>query len=123
MELESFRNGLIKYYGEHENKHVETVTIAYVKSHYDSNNYENLLQSIMKSHPVKWGFPDVSAVEDSQETLYKRENKSYRKVVLSKSEWTTSIDPLTEEEMENSIEPRKRWNEILERANNKCIIE
>ena len=116
MELETFKRDLIKYYGSHENKYVTEVTFGYVKSHYDSYNLENLIQSIMKSHPVKWGFPDVSAIEDSQETLFKRENKSYKKVILSKSNWSTDIKPLTEEDRIQAEKNRKKWIEMTKEA-------
>ena len=124
--IESFKTSLIKYYGEHDNEHVEKVTIAYVNLHYDKHNFENLLQAIMKSHPVKWGFPDVSAIEDSQDNLFKRENKSYKKVVLSSNSWEQDLS-ISDEEWKKGFKGMEKLKSAVhvgfEKAADKPIVK
>ena len=118
MELKGFISGLEKYYGEHGSKHVQKVTIAYVKSHYDEINYEKLLQSILKSHPFNFGFPDVCAIEDSQDKLYKRDGRQLRKI-CSSIEWKDETKPLTDKEREFAEPMRKDWNLLVNKMANK----
>ena len=97
MKIDEFKTGLVKYYGEHQSAHVTKVTLKYVESNYDENNYPNLMQAVMKSHPFNYGFPDVAAIEEAQDKLWKKDGKTLRKT-RSSTEWTGESLPLTDEE-------------------------
>lgn len=120
MEIEELTKVLIKYYGEHQSKFVFETAIRYIKSNYEKNNYNNLLQAIMKSHPFNYGFPDVCAIETAQSTLYVKEGKSIRKQTTA-TEWTTNIEPLTEEEIKNAEQPRQEWEAFQKKIGLKVL--
>ena len=115
MEIGKFVYELEQYYGKHVVEYVQNVVIAYVVSHYDPNDYEDLIQAIMKSHPHKFGFPDVSAIEDSQSKLWVKEGKSLKKEKIVK-EWHSDIKPVTEKEREAAEKNREKWNVLVKEA-------
>ncbi len=120
MEIKGFENGLIKYYGKHQSEHVAKVTMKYVESNYNKQDYSSLLQAVMKSHPFNYGYPDVAAIEEAQDKLWKKEGKSLRKSTTS-NEWTTTIAPLTEAERKEAESMRKDWENLLENVTNKNV--
>jgi len=112
MELRELEDKIVKYYDIHKSKYVQSVVMAYVKSHYDKKNYDSLLQSIIRSHPFNFGFPDVCAIEDAQDKLYIRDKKSLRKSQTS-SDWKIPIKPLTEEERKEAEPMWKDWKKFV----------
>ena len=115
MEIDSLKDSLIRYYKEHQSDYVQKVAIRYIQSQYDQMYYEQLLQAILKSHPFNYGFPDVAAIEEAHDKMYKRDGVSIRKP-KPKSEWSQEEKPLTEEERQEAEANREKWNEMLKQA-------
>ncbi len=123
MTINDFESGLEKYYGKHQSQHVSKVTMKYVLSNYEENNYSSLMQAIMKSHPFNYGFPDVAAIEEAQDKLWKKENKSLRKKKTS-SQWAGDYEPLTDKEREEAAKEHEKFLEFAKRiVNDKSITE
>lgn len=118
MEITDFENGLVKYYGKHQSKHVTKVTMKYVHSNYNKDDYSSLMQAIMKSHPFNYGFPDVAAVEEAQDKLWKKDGKLLRKTKAS-TDWTEQYRPLTDDERKKAEPMRKDWKKLVGKISDK----
>ncbi len=106
--IDVFNKKLVEYYGEHTNEYVKKITIQYVQKTYNSKYLGLLLTAIMKNHPYKYGYPDVSAIEKSH-TVQVRDGGKVLKNQLSDEEWHTNIAPLTEQEKQDAVKPREEW--------------
>lgn len=108
MELKELEDSLKAYYGKHQSDYVQDTTMEYISGNYTDKEYKSLLRAIMKSHPYNYGFPDVAAIEEAQDKLWKKEGKSLRKSNTT-GEWKDLSKPLTEEERKTAKEEHDKF--------------
>ncbi len=110
MTTEQLKKCLEDYYGKHDNETVTTYVERYINSNFQQKDFRILLEAVLKTHSVNFGFPDIKAIEKASE------KENIVKKISDKNVWKEQYKPLTDQERKQADKSRNEWMKICKEA-------